>query len=95
MKIEIKITHNNNYSNIYRHNVIIQKDKKKAGLVRCLHGECFSPVQYKVLKAINNKNLITWLGLDSNIVLLPTHVTATMKGHRKHEKQHLQSTKKQ
>ena len=41
----------------------------------------FLPVQSKFLKAINNKNLIMWIGIYANIVSKnhPTHVTATLK----------------
>ena len=54
-----------------------------------------SPVH--ILKAINNEHLLTWPGLDANIVSknLPTHVIATVKGHMKQERQHIKLTKKQ
>ena len=55
----------------------------------------FSTSPVHILKAINNEHLLTWPGLDANIVSknLPTHVIATVKGHMKRDIQHLQSTK--
>ena len=50
-----------------------------------------------MFKEIKNKHLLTWTGLDVNIVSenLPTHVMSTVKWHIKQERQHIRLTKKQ
>ena len=68
---------------------------KKYELVRYLHGAYFPPVQSKNLKVINNKQFLTWPGLDANNCFknIPTHVMAIVKVHMKQETQHLKPTK--
>ena len=50
-----------------------------------------------ILKQIKNKQILTWPGLDANIVSknIPTCAMTTLKGHMKQEIKHIQYTKKQ
>ena len=75
-------------------NVIIRKNMLKKDLITFLHGACFSPCPTTFTKAIKNGNFITWPGLTPELVtkFLPTSV-ATVRGHLKQERQHLQSTR--
>ena len=72
--------------------VIIRRYKTKSDLAQYLHGSCFSPVHSTFLKSIKNNHLLTWLGLNSNIVSkkVPAHLMETVKVHMKQERQHIQ-----
>ena len=74
--------------------VILRKDQSKLTLAQYHHHTLFAPSETTLRKAIRNNYLITWPGLDQDLVTkgLPISV-ATAKGHIKQQRQNLQSTK--
>ena len=76
-------------------NIIVKKNMKKKDLIVFLHACCFSPTHSTFIKAVQNGNFITWLGLTPELIKKYLPVTiVTQKRHMKQERQHLQSTKK-
>jgi hypothetical protein len=67
---------------------------KKRDIVRYLHQACCSPVSSTWIKAIDAGYFATWPGLTAELVRkhLPKSL-ATSKGHMRHERQGLRSTK--
>ena len=73
---------------------IITRDKTKTELIQYLHGCCFSPTPCTFLRAIKNRNFLTWPGLNIPNInrFLPASI-ATSQGHLDQERTNLQSTK--
>ena len=75
-------------------NVIVRKKQSKRLLAQHLHVVCMSTALFTFIKAIENNNFITWLGLT--LELINKHLLkslATMQGHLKSERQGLQLKK--
>ena len=73
--------------------VIIRKKQTKLDLVRYLHSSLLSLVNSTLITAIKKGFLITFPGLTADLVRKHLPVSdATVLGHRKQEKQGLQST---
>ena len=78
----------------YKLNVLMRKKQAKRELVTYLHATCLSLSVTTFVRAIKNKQFLTWLGLTTNLVLkyLPKSMRI-YKGQLKTEKYDLQSTK--
>ena len=75
---------------------IIIKDKSNTDLARYLHATAFSPSITTFSKAIKNKSLITWPGIDnSNFATLLGTTKAPELGYLDQERSNLQSTQQQ
>ena len=67
----------------------------KEGIIKYLHQSLFSPTKTTLLKAIQNNQLITWLGLTTTAVKqnLPTLAPSIDKGHMSRQQQGIRSTR--
>ena len=75
-------------------NVIVRLDKCKSDLDNYLHGCLFSTNTTTLQKAINNKQLLTFPGIEKiNFNKYMIDNISTQVGHIKHEINHLRSTK--
>ena len=73
---------------------IITRDKTNTELIQYLHGCCFRPTPITFLKAINNENFLTWIGLNNQQLL--NHITpniSTSLEYMDQERKNIQSTK--
>ena len=89
------ITTCNNLSTVHKASVILRKDKSKLTLAQYHHQTLFAPTESTLRKAIKNGHLISWPGLNQDLLsqgLPPSEATA--RGHLKQERKNLQSTKK-
>ena len=69
----------------------------KAALIKYLHQCLFCPPKRTLLKAINNNQLTTWLGLTTAAVeeYLPDHAPSTDKGHMRRQRKGIRSTREE
>ena len=77
-------------------NALISTNKTKAQIANYLHACLFSPCPSTLQKAIQNKFLLMWPGIDKiNFYKLVPHAIPKSKGHMSQERKNLRSTKVQ
>ena len=91
---DVRIPIKNNTKPREAANVLIKIDGNKADLANYIHACMFSPNPKVLQKAINNKQLLTWPGIDKmNFEKYVQDNVATNLGHMKQERASLRTTK--